>query len=190
MNMKAPRPGEGTSMASRASQWIRNNKVLLVNAGSLVGSTGVTSVLGFVYWWVAARQNAPDVVGFASAAISAMTLLGTLSMLGLGTLLIGELSRQKGREASLISTALILVGVVGSGAGILFALTASYFSINFRPLGANIEDIILFAAGVGLTAITLVLDQALIGLLRGELQLWRNTLFTSVKLVALFAADL
>lgn len=177
-------------MTRSATRWLKKNKVLLVNAGSLIGSTGVTSVLGFVYWWFAARQNSPEVVGFASAAISAMTLLGTLSMLGLGTLLIGELAHQKGKEASLISAALILVGGVGGCAGILYAFVAPYLSRDFQPLGANIENILLFAAGVSLTAITLVLDQALIGLLRGEMQLWRNTLFTSVKLVALFAADL
>ncbi len=177
-------------MVRRIVQWIKSNKTLLVNAGSLVGSTGVTSVLGFVYWWFAARQNSPEVVGFASAAISAMTLLGTFSMLGLGTLLIGELSRQKGKAASLISAALILVGGVGGCAGIVYAVVASYLSNDFRVLGANIENITLFAAGVSLTAITLVLDQALIGLLRGELQLWRNTLFAGIKLAALLAVDL
>jgi tetrahydromethanopterin S-methyltransferase subunit F len=45
----------------------------------------------------------------------------------------------------------------------------------------------LFTAGVALTAATLVLDQALIGLLRGSLQLWRNTLFAVLKLVVLLA---
>ena len=45
----------------------------------------------------------------------------------------------------------------------------------------------LFASGVSLTAITLVLDWALIGLLRGEQQLWRNILFATTKLIALFA---
>lgn len=177
-------------MTGSITRWIKKNKILLVNAGSLIGSTGVTSVLGFVYWWFAARQNSPEVVGFASAAISAMTLLGTVSMLGLGSLLIGELAQQKGKEASLISAALILVGGVGGCAGILYALLAPYLSRDFQPLGASVENVLLFAAGVSLTAVTLVLDQALIGLLRGEMQLWRNTLFTSVKLVALFAADL
>jgi hypothetical protein len=46
----------------------------------------------------------------------------------------------------------------------------------------------LFAIGVSLTAITLVLDQAVIGLLRSDLKLWRNVLFAGIKLVALFVA--
>lgn len=177
-------------MTKSLFQRIKIDKVILANAGSLVGTTAVTSGLGFVYWWLAARQNSPDAVGLASAAISAMTLLGTFGMMGLGTLLIGELSRQQGKEASLISAALILVGGVGGCLGILYALFAPFLSADFRALGGSIQSIVLFALGVSLTSITLVLDQALIGLLRGELQLWRNTLFATVKLIALFAVGL
>jgi len=166
------------------------NSIILVNAGSLVGTTAVTSFLGFAYWWFAAREFPPETVGFSSAAISAMMLLGTVCMLGLGTLLIGELPRQPGKEASLISTALLVAGGVGAAFGILFACVAPFISTNFQALRANIQDIALFATGVSLTAITLVLDQALIGLFRGEVQLWRNTLFAVSKLVALFAASL
>ena len=43
----------------------------------------------------------------------------------------------------------------------------------------------VFAVGVGLTALAFVLDQALIGLLRGGLQLIRNVVFSVVKLLAL-----
>jgi O-antigen/teichoic acid export membrane protein len=171
-------------------QWAKTNSIILVNAGSLVGTTAVTSVLGFVYWWVAARQFPPEAVGLASATISAMMLLGTFAILGLGTLLIGELSRQRGKEASLISAALILVGGVGGCLGIVFAVVAPYLSADFQVLRASIGNIALFAIGVSLTAITLLVDSALIGLLRGGLQLWRNTLFAGIKLVALFVAGL
>ncbi len=170
--------------------WAKVNSVILVNAGSLVGTTAVTSALGFVYWWLAARQFSPEAVGLASAAISAMTLLGTFGIVGLGTLLLGELPRQQGKEASLISAALILVGGVGGCLGIVFAAVAPHLSTDFRALGASIEDIALFALGVSLISITVVLDQALIGLLRGGLQLWRNALFATVKLAALFVASL
>jgi O-antigen/teichoic acid export membrane protein len=171
-------------------QLAKANRVMLVNAGSLIGTSAVSTFLGFVYWWLAARQFPPETVGLSSAAISAMMLLGNACMLGLGTLLIGELPRQPGKEASLISTALIVVGGVGGCAGIVFALIAPFLSANFQPLGANLGDIAIFTLGVSLTAITMVFDQAMIGLLRGELQLWRNTLFAGAKLAGLFAAAL
>jgi O-antigen/teichoic acid export membrane protein len=171
-------------------QWAKANSVILVNAGSLVGTTAVTSVIGFAYWWLAARRFSPEAVGLASAMISTMMLLGTICIFGLGTLLIGELPRQPGKEVSLISAALIVVGGAGACLGVLFALIAPYISSDFQALRTSIQDIVLFAVGVSLTAISLVLDEALIGLLRGELQLWRNTLYAVAKLAALFVASL
>ncbi len=171
-------------------EWIKTNIVMLVNTGSLIGTTAVTSVLGFGYWWVAARWFSPQAVGLGSATISAMTLLGTVCMLGLGTLLTGELPRQPGKEGPLISTALIVVGGAGACTGVVFALVAPFASADFQVLGASIEDILLFAVGVSLSAISFVLDQALIGLLHGELQLLRNTFFAIAKLAALFVVSL
>ena len=159
---------------------------MLVNAGSLIGTTAITSGLGFVYWWIAARHFSPEAIGFASACISAMMLLGSFCVLGLGTLLITELPRQRGKEASLISSALLVVSLVGGGVGIVFALLAPYAISSFRSLGTNSLNCSIFAVGVSLNAVTLVLDQALIGLLRGSLQLWRNTVFAVVKLGTLF----
>src|SRR5216683_3661045 len=129
-------------------RWIKANSVLLVNAGSLVGTTAVTSVLGFAYWWLAARQFSPEALGLASAAISAMMLLGSLGIVGLGTLLIGELPRQQGKEVSLISATLIVVGAVGGCLGIVFAAVAPYLSNDFQVLRASIENVALFAVGV------------------------------------------
>jgi O-antigen/teichoic acid export membrane protein len=171
-------------------QWIKANKAMLFNAGSIVGTTAVTGILGFAYWWLAARLFPPEAVGLASAAVSAMMLLGMLCIVGLGTLLIGELPRQPGKEASLISSALILVGGIGICGGILFALVAPLVSADFRAFRVSIGAILLFAVGVGLTAVTTVLDQALIGLLKGELQFWRNTFFAAAKLALLFLAGL
>lgn len=171
-------------------EWIKRNSIILINAGSLVGTTAVTSILGFVYWWVAARQFLPQAVGFASAATSAMILLATCGELGLNTLLVGELPRQRGKEAALISAALIIVGGMGGCLGIIFAVVAPYLSNDFRILRAGIGSIALFAAGVSLTAVTLVLDQATIGLLRGGLQLSRNTFFAGAKLAALVLVSL
>jgi O-antigen/teichoic acid export membrane protein len=174
----------------QALKWWQVNSVILLNTVSLLGTTAVTSLLGFVYWWLAARQFAPAVVGLTSAAISSMTLLGTFAILGLGTLLLGELPQQRGRAASLIGTALIAAGGIGVLLGLAFALVAPRASSGFHDLGASIANSALFALGVGLTAITLVLDDACIGLLRGGLQLWRNAIFAAVKLASLLAVAL
>jgi O-antigen/teichoic acid export membrane protein len=161
------------------------NRTIVANAGSLIGTQLVTSGLGFIFWLVAARGFSASAVGFAAAAISAMTLLATFGMLGLGTLLMGELPRRDHARGPLITTALATAGVVGAFLGVLFALGAPRLSHEFAPQFAGIQGLALFALGVGVGAVSLVLDSVLIGLLRGHLQLGRNALFSLAKLGAL-----
>ncbi|MDB5057632.1 MAG: hypothetical protein JWO59_1104 [Chloroflexi bacterium] len=160
------------------------------NASSLVGTTLVNLSLGAVYWWLAARWFAPSALGLASAAISAMALLGALGMFGLGTLLIGELQRRPDLRGELVATGLLTAGLAGCVFGAIFAVFAPSITTDLQPLASSTWSIGLFALGVGLTALTLVLDQALIGLFRGSLQLWRNALFGLAKLAALAATGI
>jgi O-antigen/teichoic acid export membrane protein len=175
---------------NRLFDLLKANKVILTNAGSLIGTWGVTSGLGFVYWWLAARAFVPQEVGIGSASVSIMTLLGTICIMGLGTLLITELPRHPDQAGPLISTSLIVVGAIGGSIGVLFALVAPDFSASFSPLRTSMSTVVVFGLGVSLTSITLVLDQALIGLLLGGIQLWRNGLFALGKLVVLFSISL
>lgn len=165
----------------------RVNRAILANGGSLIGTQLVTSGLGFIFWLLAARWFSPAAVGFAAASISAMTLLGAFGMLGLGTLLMGELPRRRHLHGPLITTALLTAGVVGGGLGLVFTAIAPHISHDFAPLFAGIPAASLFTLGVGLGAISLVLDSVVIGLLRGQLQLGRNAIFALAKLGALLA---
>lgn len=168
--------------------WMGRNSTILGNTGSLMATTAATSVLGFAYWWLAARMFVPAAVGLASAAISVMLLLGTVGMFGLGTLLISELPRRREQAQTLIVTSLLAAGTVSAVLGWLFARLAPHVSPELAILARDPASTILFAAGVVLTAVTLVLDQAAIGLLRGQLQLGRNLAFTVGKLGLLYVA--
>ena len=170
--------------------WLKENRVLLWNASSLLGTTVVSSGLGFVYWWLAARMFPTTMVGVASTSISAMMFLGAAGILGLDTLLIGELAQSREDAGSLITGALIVSGSVAGVLGVIFAFVAPLLSPELAILAEEPGNVILFALGVSLTALTLVVDQALIGLLRGEIQLGRNVFFAIIKLVVLWAAGL
>jgi O-antigen/teichoic acid export membrane protein len=175
---------------SQRSPWVaaqiawRRHHDLLSNASTLAATTGVTSLLGFAYWAAAARLFSQQAVGYGAAAISAMTLLGTIGMLGMGTLLIGELPRRNAR-AGLVSAALLACALGSLVLGLGFAVLAPRFSPRFDHVSGTLGQAALFVAGVILTGISLVFDQATIGLMRGGLQLTRNAIFAVVKLVAL-----
>jgi O-antigen/teichoic acid export membrane protein len=171
----------------RLRSWLGVEKVMLVNTASLVGTSLVTLSFGFVYWWLAAHRFSTESVGVASAAVSAMLLLASISVLGFGTLLIGELPRQPHKAHQLVVTALVTVGFVGFALGLGFALLAPAISHHLGALAENAWAVVLFALGVALTTITLVLDSVMIGLLRGGLQFWRNSVLGGSKLAILWA---
>lgn len=177
-------------LGARGRDLLAFNRTLLANAGSMVGTSIVTSVLGLIFWIVAAHEFDQSAVGVASAAVSAMILLGFTGTVGLGTLLMGELPQRESGRIALLNAALLASGVAGTVLGVLFATLAPLVSSDLSPLDETWLALLFFAAGVGLTSLSFVLDQALIGLLRGGLQLGRNVVFALVKLLALVAAAL
>ncbi len=170
---------------NRLKRAVRRNGDLLSNSGSLMATSVLTSVVGFGYWWVAARFFPAEAVGSVSAALSAMTLVGTLGMFGMGTLLLAELPRMPGRQASLISTCVLVAGTVAGLGGIGYEVVAYFLNPRLREaLGSPLAAIVLLV-GMSLNAATLVLDEGLVGLLRGRLQLVRNAYFAVGKLALL-----
>lgn len=180
-----PRARRGTRAILRFWQAHRD---LLDNTASLLGTTVVTSGLGVAFWAVAARLLSPESVGYGSATVSAMTLLGTVGMLGLGTLLMGELPRRTQGRPGLISAALLAAAAGSLLLALLFAVLASTLYDGFEWMTGSVELALLFCLGVSATAVTLVLDQATIGLLQGSLQFWRNVAFSVAKLAILLGA--
>lgn len=176
-------------LSSAIAGW-RRHRDLLANASSLVAATVMTSVLGFGYWALAARVFSQEAIGYGSAAISAMTLLGTIGMFGLGTVLIGELPRREPspHRAGLVSAALLTSGLGSLALGLGFCLVAPYISDSFANMVGTLGKTILFAVGVMLTAASMVFDQATIGLMRGGLQLSRNLAFSIAKIIILPAS--
>lgn len=130
--------------------WHRNT-LLFKNAAWLSGSTLINSGLGFVYWWLAARLFPPAAVGLGSAIVSAMMLLGIVGMLGLGTLLIGELPRRRAEAKSLLSTALLTSGGAAAILGLLFTYTTPWFSSELSVLAQTPFNTALFVLGVVLS---------------------------------------
>lgn len=164
---------------------LRGHVDLLLNAGSLMATTAITSLFGFIYWWVAARTAPAEAVGQASAAVSAMTLIGTIGMFGMGTMLISDLPGLKGRRWDLISTCLLVAGSAATAGGLVYVALAHLAIPGLKDALGSTAATVLLVAGIALNAITLVLDEALVGLLQGPLQLMRNAWFSVIKLVLL-----
>ena len=178
----SPSPGSaGGGLLSR----LRGHLDLLINAGSLMATTALTSLFGFAYWWVAARTAPAEAVGQASAAVSAMTLIGTIGMSGMGTMLISQLPSLRGPRWELIATCLLAAGGAATAGGLVYVALAHAAIPGLRHALGSPAATVLLIAGIALNAVTLVLDEALVGLLAGPLQLMRNFWFSVLKLVLL-----
>jgi O-antigen/teichoic acid export membrane protein len=165
------------------------SRLIIATTGLMVAAWVVNSILGFVFWWVASRQFSPEAVGLASATISASVLIARLTVSGLGTALAGFLPGYGGRRIQLIATALLIALVIGGVLGLLFAVIAPFFSAEYSPVVANLSFVALFGIGVGLAAAGVVMDQVLLSLRLGELQLYRNVIFAGGKLLFLVVAS-
>jgi O-antigen/teichoic acid export membrane protein len=176
---------QGSGLSAKARDMWQKNQDLLKNAGSLAATTGLTSVFGFVFWIIAAREFSQTEVGYGSAATNAMQLLGTIGVFGLGTMLIGELPRR--RERGGLFSASLITSLAGSAIlGLGFAVvTALFFRHQFPEISGSLFRIVLFVAGTAITGATLCFDEGIIGLLRGGVQLWRNLVMSAVKLLLL-----
>jgi O-antigen/teichoic acid export membrane protein len=168
---------------------LRRNQDLLRNAGSLAATTGVTSVLGFAFWIYADHVFTLDAAGYGTAAVSTMTLLGTIGMFGLGTMLIGELPHNTNRGGLMMAA--FIASFLGSFVlAIVFSLGVDVFGGHFPQITGTLSRAGIFAVGVAITGATLVFDDATIGLMRGGLQLSRNVTVSIAKMAALPVAAL
>jgi O-antigen/teichoic acid export membrane protein/GT2 family glycosyltransferase len=177
------KPGGGSPWTTA----LRRHLVLFSNAGFLTLGAGISSFLGFFYWWAAAKLFPQDAIGFAAGGISLMNFIGHLGEFGLGALTIREASKLKDRTSGLISVALIVS--FGSSA-LLGALYVAFVGLSPSIGLGHLCDAIgapLFILGCGLTGFTLVFDQSLVGFLRSGTQVARNVIFAATKLVLLVA---
>jgi O-antigen/teichoic acid export membrane protein len=175
-----PDAGDAAAPAARALS-------MLPNSLALIGAKVATLGLGFLFWLLAARVFAPDVVGLAAGVVAAVMLCVQLALLGVGSALIALFPESRPRPGRLLDTALTLAIVTGLVAGGLFlALAASLFP-EVGVVGRSPAFAALFALMSALGTVGVVLDQASTTLRRGDQALVRGVLNGILSLVALGA---
>jgi O-antigen/teichoic acid export membrane protein len=153
---------------------------------ALFSTTVVTAGLGFVFWALAARITTTEVVGRASAVISAMQLIGTVGTLGFHILLTAELPRRDAADVKrLVVTSLGIVGGLTFAMAAGYAVVVRYATHTSDWLYATPIGVAVFGVGTAVTTVTVVLDGALVGIHQSGRQTSRNLVFALVKVTAL-----
>ncbi len=119
-----------------------------------------------------------------------MTVLGTIGMLGLGTLLMVHLpDLPEDRRLVLVRVCLVLVTAAGLTLGLAWAIGSRWLSSTLRPIGDSPVTVAIFALGVAGFAVTTTLDYAILRAASGVVQLVRNLVAATVRvgLLTVFA---
>lgn len=161
------------------------------NSYALIVNTGMTGLLGLVFWFLAARFYTPEDVGRASALISAMTLLSAIVGINITGTLSRFLPRSGPRTARLVlvSYGLSSLAVAALAAG--FVLTLGWWGPSFSLLASPWAAIGFVGVAVAANIFT-VQDGVLVGLRGAGWVALENTVFGLVKagLLILLAATI
>ena len=109
--------------AARAIRLPRLPKSLTVNALALMAATIGANGLGLVFWAVAAHLRPPDILGQASAAVAALTLLSMIAQLNLTNVIVRLLPAAGKMGTYLVRRAYLVVIFLALVAGLVYCVS-------------------------------------------------------------------
>jgi len=155
---------------------------LYSNAFYLMLNSAATSLLGFVFWNVMARFFLPAEVGIGSALVSACGLVGALSNLGLGAGLVRFVPEAKEKAGRLINASFTLAGGVALAGALVYLAGVQRWSPDLGFVRESAWLSIFFGLFSAATALSTLVDQALIAGRATSYVFWKNTLISLLKL--------
>lgn len=171
------------SLLARVRTHVRSP--LYRNGYALTLSSGLTSVLGVVYWLLAARLYDASVVGANSAAVAAMMFLSGLAGLYLDGAFVRFVPGMRAAAARFAAIAYATSGVAALLAALAFLAGINFWSPALGFLAANGWLAAWFVAGVASWCIFTQQDGLLTGLRRTTWIPVENSIYAIGKLVLL-----
>jgi O-antigen/teichoic acid export membrane protein len=156
----------------------------LRNSVYIMATTVANSLLGYLYWIVAAHIYAAHDIGLAAALISTMTLASILSSQGIGWTLLQLLpGRLAGRAWSVTLNAGLAAGLLtGLCAGSIVVVALPLFSPQLAIVGRDTAYAVAFLAGVVLTTIGSLVDYVFTAERAADNMLVRNVILAAIKI--------
>jgi O-antigen/teichoic acid export membrane protein len=159
---------------------------LFRNGYALMANTGVTGLLGVVYWLLAARHYPAADVGRASAGYSAMNLLSGFTAFNLVGAVTRFIPMAGSRTAGLVLRAYAFSSAASIGVAAAFLVTAGHFGASYAELSGLAAGLI-FTACIVCWGIFTLQDGVLVGLRSAVWVPVENGTFGVVKIILLLA---
>ena len=152
------------------------------NSLMLMANTAASTILGAVFWLVAARRFDTADVGILLATLSTTMLLGTAASLGLPNSVVRFLPRRPETSGQLTVTAAVLTSAASA---VLFALAAGTpWALPVLRGHPSVRLVLLGLAVVVLTSAAMTMDSTFIAQRSAHLLLVKNVAGGVVKVVA------
>jgi len=155
---------------------------LYSNALYLMVANAANALIGFVFWIIVARFYSPEDVGFASAAISAVSLLAMLANLGLGYGLIRFLPHSGENANNMINSCFTIGGIVSIVAVCVFLFGLGLWSPALLPIRQDCVYLVAFVLFTIALTLSLLTEQTFVAERRTGFVLAKNLIFNVLRL--------
>ena len=153
---------------------------------ALLLNTGVTGVLGFGYWIIAAHLFSTFAVGAAGALVAATTLFSGIGQLNLSGMLMRFLPKAGGKSRRLVLTTYAFAATASALLAVISLTAIKMFASPSSPLHLDTVQSTAFVLAVAATAIFTIEDSVLVGLRRAIWVPLENGAFGVAKIGTLF----
>jgi O-antigen/teichoic acid export membrane protein len=153
---------------------------------ALLVNTGLTGILGFGYWIMAARLFSTYAVGVAGALIAATTLFSGLGQLNLSGMLMRFLPTADGKSRRLVLASYVFAGSVSALLAAVSLMGVKALASPTSPLRLDSVQSAVFVVAVVSTVIFTIEDNVLVGLRRAFWVPVENGGFGVAKIGALY----
>lgn len=158
---------------------------LYKNGYALVTSSLLTSALGMVYWFLAARLFSAESIGLSSALLSAMTFIVNLAHLNLPNGLNRFVPIARKQTKLLILGSYLVVSLIAGVTALIFVIGTPVWSPALAFVSSNFWLGILFIYGTIGWSIFVLQDSALTGLRKAVWVPIENLVFAVGKIILL-----
>jgi O-antigen/teichoic acid export membrane protein len=155
------------------------------SAYALIVGTGLTSILGMIFWVLAARLLTSEAVGTGTALTSAMTFLATVSTLGLGNTLVRFLAPAGAKARPVILACYGLCASTATVAALIFIAGQPWWASELGSLRNNLLSAVVFVFATAVWVIFVLEDRVLVGLRRASWVPLTNGIHSVVKIALL-----
>ncbi len=158
---------------------------LFKNSFFMMLSTGVMSVLGFLFWTICTRLFTPTEVGIATALLAALNLITSLSLLGFEISIIRILPQYHNKSA-LLNSCLTIASSFGVVFALLFALLQPMVAPDLSVVRSNDLILVLFVIFEIVSICSYIFESTFIAYRQSSYVLKKNSIFSVVKIALPF----